>query len=100
MQFIRYFSKLGRQYLRNLKIDKNQDFELTLLSAEIDSGFWSIAKFATLHHLIKHRDIETQISDNVTQRLAINEGNFMEAFDYDNVTSILGNNLSKMPYVI
>jgi len=39
--FLRYFAKLGRQYIRNMKIQSNKDFNIKILSAEIDHGLFA-----------------------------------------------------------
>lgn len=42
MLYLRYFSKLARQYLRNLKAKKMKNFNIEILNSEIDNGFWDI----------------------------------------------------------
>jgi len=48
---VRYFSKLGRQYLRNFKLVRKKDFDINVLSAEIDSGLWDTPKYSILAHI-------------------------------------------------
>jgi len=50
MRFLKYFSKLGRQYIRTLKSENNQDFDINIYSAEIDSGLWDVPMYSLAQH--------------------------------------------------
>ena len=46
---LRFFSKLGRQYIRNFKQQGKVDFNLKLLSGAIDQGLFGKPVYNPLH---------------------------------------------------
>jgi hypothetical protein len=47
LTFIKYYSKLVRQYIRVYKLKEKKDFPIDLFSAQIDSGLWSKPRYKT-----------------------------------------------------
>lgn len=70
-------SKLGRQYLRNIKLNQNRDFGLYVFSAEIDEGLWDKPRFNLMSYLENSNDIENLKIDNALLRFKEYEGNFL-----------------------
>lgn len=49
--FLRYLSKLSRQYLRNFIAGSLNDFNINILSCNVDNGFWDKIRISPLEHL-------------------------------------------------
>ena len=96
-EFMKYFSKVGRQYVKNLKIIKSRDFDLHLLSAEIDSGLWGKPLYNTLSAVSFEHDIDNKEVDNVQSRFELNDMNFRQMFNSKLVVELFKPKMKKMP---
>ena len=78
-KYFDFFALLGRKYVRDLKMSENQDFDLEILSAEIDEGLWNPG-----------HDRKLEINDDIYksyEKFSIHEINFLQAFDTDLITN-------------
>jgi len=58
IQFAKHLSKLGRQFIRNIKLQTTSNFNVGILSAEIDYGLWDKPKYSIFSFIVKFEDIE------------------------------------------
>ena len=85
--------------IRNLKINQNRDFELNILSAEIDEGLWDKPKYNLFSFIKNENDVDHLKTMNAGIRFNNYEGNFEEALNYNNMISLFPNKFKNMPYV-
>ena len=99
LTFIKYCSKIARQYIRNYKYIEKKDFTIDIFSAQIDSGLWDKPRYNPAQFVLDKK-IENERIDNVNARFIHNEANIMEIFNFDLITSIFKDQLKRLPCVI
>ena len=90
IQFVKIMSRIGRNYLRNLKFSNKEDFDLMILSASIDNGLWGPPKYTVL--AIRDQQ-NTYFSENVEQKFDTIKSNFMEALKLDLLKKVFGTSI-------
>lgn len=99
-RLINYFSKLLRQYIRNIILQEdNKNFNINILSAQIEEGIWGKPKYSILSHLVVEEDIDNMVIDNPISRFNINEANFSEVFNYELINTLYKKQIKTMPWL-
>ena len=91
--FVKVMSLVSRKILRSIKVHTSCDFEINILSAQIDEGLWTEPKYSLLGSLQKSKDIPEILSKPEAIFVCYFE-NYLKAFDLDLLKSIFPQKLS------
>ena len=88
--FVKVMSLISRKILRSIKVHTGSDFQINILSAQIDEGLWTEPKYSVLGSLQKSNNIHD--SEDLSKPEALFDcyfENYLKAFDLELLKSIL-----------